>query len=163
MAAWSRIALNNADIHQEEIELNGHNSGLRIGLTGTQLLHKTAISSTISFQQAADNFDNKIPGNYSTESFDYTLSTGHLILPRTYKNFNQTNLNLMIEVLGQTHLSNQKSYLDIVPVVQFIFRSKSRLDIAYRRQLYSSLYRTQPNGFILNYQYSLFNVVKRKV
>ncbi|MDP2175334.1 MAG: hypothetical protein Q8K70_05415 [Bacteroidota bacterium] len=162
MAVWSRIALNNADIHQEEIELNGHNSGIRIGLTGTQLLHKTAISSTISFQQAIDNFNNKFPQNYSTQSVDYTLSLGQLVLPRTYKNFNQTNVNLMVEVLGQTHLTNGKSFLDITPVIQFIFKSKARLDIAYRRQLYSTMFRTQPNGIIINLQYSIFNVVKKK-
>jgi hypothetical protein len=74
MAMWSRFALNSADIHQEEIELNGHNSGIRVGLTATQLLHKTAISSTVSFQNALDNFENKIPTNYSSQTIDFTLS-----------------------------------------------------------------------------------------
>lgn len=162
MAVWSRIAMNNAEIHQEEIELNGHNSGIRIGLTGTQLLHKTAISSTLSYQKAFDNFSNKFPINYVTNSVDYTLSMGQLVLPKKYKNFNQTNVNLMVEMLGQTHLENSNSFLDIAPMIQFIFRSKARLDIAYRRQLYSTVYRTQPNGFIINFQYSLFNVIKKK-
>lgn len=163
MAVWSRIAINNSEIHQEEIDLNGHNSGMRIGLTGTQLLHKTAISSTISFQQAINNFNNKFTQNYSTKSVDYTLSLGQLVLPRTYKNFNQTNVNLMVEILGQTHVTNSKSFLDIVPVIQFILKSKARLDIAYRRQLYSTMYRTQPNGIIINFQYNIFNIVKKKV
>jgi hypothetical protein len=162
MAVWSRIAINNADIHQEEIELNGHNSGIRIGLTGTQLLHKTAISSTFSYQKAFDNIDNNFPLNYSTKAIDYTLSIGQLVLPKKYKNFNQTNLNLMVEILGQTHLTNSKSFLDIAPVIQFIFKSKARLDIAYRRQLYSTMYRTQPNGILVNFQYTIFNVVKTK-
>lgn len=162
MALWGRFSINNADIHQEEIELNGHNSGVRIGLTGTQLLHKTAISTTFSFQQAFDNLNNKIPNSYSTRSIDYTLSLGQLVLPRKYISFNQTNLNLMIEILGQTHTADGKSYLDIAPVIQFIIKSKARLDIAYRRQLYSSMLRTQPNGMILNFQYNIFNIIKKK-
>ena len=162
MAIWSRIAVNNADIHQEEIDLNGHNSGIRLGLTGTQLLHKTALSSTVSYQKALSNFSNAFTQNYSTDAVDYTFSIGQLMLPKQYKNFNQTNLNLMIEMLGQTHLENGESFLDIAPVIQFIIKSKARLDIAYRRQLYSTMYRTQPNGIIINFQYNIFNVVNKK-
>jgi hypothetical protein len=162
MAVWSRIAVNNADIHQEEIELNGHNSGIRLGLTGTQLLHKTALSSTVSYQKALNNISNEFPQNYSTDAVDYTFSIGQLVLPKQYKDFNQTNINLMVEMLGQTNLENGESFFDIATVIQFIIKSKARLDIAYRRQLYSTMYRTQPNGIIINFQYNIFNVVKQK-
>jgi len=162
MAIWSRIAVNNADIHQEEIELNGHNSGIRLGLTGTQLLHKTALSSTVSYQKALSNFRNAFTQDYSTDAVDYTFSIGQLMLPKQYKNFNQTNVNLMVEMLGQNHLENGESFLDIAPVIQFIIKSKARLDIAYRRQLYSTMYRTQPNGIIVNFQYNIFNGVNNK-
>jgi hypothetical protein len=158
MAAWSRIALNTAKIHQEEIELNGHNSGIRIGLTSTSLLHRTAISGTISYQKAFNNFNDVWPQAYGDQSVDYTLSIGHLFLPTQYKSFNQTNVNFMLELLGQTHTLNTKTFIDVSPVLQFIFKSRARLDIAYRRQLYNTLYRTQPNGVILNFQYSLFNL-----
>lgn len=160
MAVWSRIAINNADIHQEEIELNGHNTGIRIGLTGTQLLYKTAISTTISYQKAYNNLNNEFPEIYSTESVDYTLSFGQLLLPKKYKNFNQTNFNLMVEILGQSHLSTGKSFIDIAPVAQFIIKSKARIDISYRRQLLSSMYRTQPNGILLNLQFNIFNIFR---
>lgn len=162
MALWSRIAINNAQIYQEEIELNGHNTGIRLGLTGTQLLHKTALSSTISYQKAVNNFANKFPQNYSTDAVDYTLSLGQLLLPKTYNDFNQTNVNLMVEMLGQTHVKNKKSFLDIAPVIQFIFKSKARLEIAYRQQLYSTIYRAHPNGIIINFQYTIFNLIKEK-
>ena len=162
MAVWSRIAVKNAEIHQEEIELNGHNSGIRLGLTGTQLMHKTALSSSVSYQKALSNFSNAFPQNYSTDAVDYTFSIGQLMLPKQYKNFNQTNVNLMVEMLGQNHLENGESFLDIAPVIQFIIKGKARLDIAYRRQLYSSMYRTQPNGIIINFQYNIFNVVNKK-
>lgn len=162
MAVWSRIAVNNADIHQQEIELNGHNTGVRLGLTGTQLLYKTAISSTLSYQKLYNNIGNKLPISTATNAVDYTLSIGQLVLPKKYSSFNQTNVNLMVEVLGQSHLENGKSFLDIAPVLQFIFKSKTRLDIAYRKQLYSSMLRTQPNGIIVNLQYNIFNVIKPK-
>jgi len=162
MAVWSRIAVNNSDIHQEEIELNGHNSGIRLGLTGTQLLSKTALSSTVSYQKALNNFSNEFPQNYSSDAVDYTFSIGQLVLPKQYKNFKQTNVNLMLEILGQTHLENGESFLDVAPVLQFIIKSKARLDITYRRQLFSTMYRTQANGIIINFQYSIFNVVNQK-
>lgn len=160
MSIWSRVAINNAEIHQEEIEINGHNSGVRIGVTGTQLLNKTAISSSISFQKAFDNMSRAFPVNYSTEAIDYTLSIGQLLLPREYKNFKQTNFNLMVEILGQTHTATGKTFVDIAPVAQFIFNSKARIDISYRRQIYSSMLRTQPNGVVLNFQYNFFNIIK---
>lgn len=162
MAVWSRMAVNNTEIHQEEIELNGLNSGIRLGLTGTQLLHKLALSITVSYQKALSNFSNEFPQNYSTEAVDYTFSIGQLMLPKHYENFNQTNVNLMVEMLGQTHLNIGESFLDIAPVIQFIIRSKARLDIAYRSQLYSAMYRTQPKGIIINFQYNIFNVVNNK-
>lgn len=160
MAVWCRVALNNAKIHQEEIELNGHNSGIKSGLTATQLLHKTAISTTLSYQKAFSNFSNTFPINYSQEAFDYTLSIGQLALPRKYRNFDQTNVNLMVEVLGQSQVGSGRSFLDVAPVVQFIIKSKARVDIAYRRQLYSTIYRTQPNGILINFQYNIFNLIK---
>lgn len=158
MALWGRFSANTADIHQEEIELNGHNTGVRMGLTGTQLIRKTAISSTVSFQHALSNFNNKFPDSYARNAIDYTLSLGHLVLPRTYKGFHQVNMNVMVEMLGQAHPATRNSFLDIAPVIQFIFKSRTRLDIAYRRQVYSTLYRTQPNGVIVNFQYSIFNL-----
>lgn len=161
IAFWNRLSINNAEIHQEEIELNGHNSGYRLGLTATQLLRKTAISSTISYQKAFNNFNQLFPNYYSNQAIDYTVSLGHLLFPKEYKNFSQTNVNLMVEILGQLHSNTGKNFIDIAPVVQFIFKSKSRLDLAYRRQLYSNIYRTQPNGIIVNFQYNIFNVLKR--
>ncbi len=128
-------------------------------MTATQLLHKTAISSTISFQKALNNFGNKIPTNYSTQTVDFTLSLGQLVLPKTYKNFNQTNVNVMVEMLAQTHPANGNTFLDIAPVLQFIFKSRARL--YYRRQLYSSIYRTQANGIVVNFQYAFFNLGKK--
>ena len=80
--------------------------------------------------------------------------------PKKYTNFKQTNINTMIEFVGQTLNENGKSYLDIVPSVQFIINSQARIDFAYKHELYSSMLRSAPNGFYLNLEYNFFNVTK---
>ena len=52
MAIFGRASKNNAESHQEEIETMGHNSGYEAGFIATKLLHKVAISSTISYESA---------------------------------------------------------------------------------------------------------------
>ncbi|HRI22399.1 MAG TPA: hypothetical protein PLA68_15665, partial [Panacibacter sp.] len=80
-------------------------------------------------------------------------------LPKEYISYKQTNMNLMVELLGQTLGSNGKSYLDAAPSLQFIVNSQARIDIGYRRQLYSSMYRHSPNGLQLRLEYLFFNAV----
>jgi len=160
MAAFGRYSFNNSNIHQEEIDLYGHNSGYQAGIIATQLLHKMALSASAGYIRAEDNNSgNKMPAGQARDAFTYTFSFGKLMLPRTYTGYGQTNLNLMLELLGQTLAPNGKSYLDVVPSVQFIINSQARIDIGYRRQLYSSMLRTSPNGAILRFEYLLFNVL----
>lgn len=161
MAAFARYSFNNSDIHQEEIDLYGHNSGYQAGTIATQLLHKVALSASASYLHALDNSNsNKIPAAQPRDAFNYTFSFGKLMLPKEYNDYKQTNLNVMVEMLGQTLGSNGKSYLDIAPSVQFIFNSQARMDVGYRQQLLSSMYRTSPNGFVLRFEYLFFNAVK---
>lgn len=152
MAGFARVGLGNKTKFQDELDVNGMNTGWELGLIGTQLLHKTAISGTAGIEQAY--FENS-----SNNALSYSLSAGQLILPKKYKNYKQTNMNLMLEVLGQTSLSKNKSFVDIAPVVQFIFLSRSRLDLAYRAQLYSSMSRVAENIFIVRLEYNLYNVL----
>ena len=159
MALYGRYSFNKADIHQQEIETMGHNSGYEAGFIATQLLHKVAISSSISYERALDNKPNyKFPSTESNSAMNYTLSAGKLMLPKVYTSYKQVNMNLMIELIGQRLNDNQKSFLDIAPSVQFIFNSQARVDIGYRRQLYSTMERTAPNGMVLKFEYLLFNV-----
>ena len=160
MATYARLSSNNSDIHQEEIETMGHNSGYELGLIVTQLLHKVAISTSVSYEKAMDNTSvNKFPNTQSNNALNYTLSVGKLMLPKEYINYNQTNLNVMMELIGQ-RLNNGKSFLDIAPSLQLIIKSQARIDFAYRYQLYNNMLRTAPNGFILKLEYTLFNVFK---
>jgi hypothetical protein len=83
------------------------------------------------------------------------------MLPKEYTNYKQANVNLMLEMLGQTLGGNGKSYLDVAPALQFIFNSQARIDVGYRHQLYSSMYRTGPNGFLVRFEYLFFNAFKK--
>jgi hypothetical protein len=163
MAAFARYSKNRADIHQEEIETMGHNTGFELGIIATKLINKVAISATSSYEKALNNLPNyKFPTTQSNHAINYTLSAGTLIYPKKYTNFKQTNINLMAELLGQVLNPNGKSYLDIVPSIQFIFNSQARVDFAYRKQLYSSMLRTAPNGFIIKFEYIFFNLLNQK-
>ena len=161
MATFARASINRADIHQEEINTMGHNSGFELGFVATKLINKVAISSTTSFEKATNNTNkNKFPTTAISSAGNYTLSIGKLIYPKKYTSFKQTNINIMLEVVGQSLLGNGKSFLDIVPSLQFIINSQARIDIAYMQQLYSSMKRTAPNGIYLKLEYSFFNVTK---
>lgn len=159
MAGFGRVSYNNAPVHQDEVETNGHNSGFEIGWIGTQLLHKQAISSTLSYESA---FSEQTIGGSETlkrsPAVNYSLSTGRLILPKSYKDYGQTNFNIMLELLGQYLPESGKTYLDIAPSLQFIFNSQTRLDIGYRQQVYSSMLRTAPNGFLIRLEHVIFNM-----
>lgn len=160
MAAFGRYSFNNSVIGQEEIDLYGRNSGFETGVVATQLLHKVALSSGISFVKALDNGNgNKYPyGNSDRKAVNYTLSVGKLILPKEYKDYDQTNVNLMLEFLNQYNVGSKKYYMDIAPSVQLIFNSVARIDVGYRQQLSSTLYRSAANTLFVRLEYNFFNV-----
>jgi hypothetical protein len=159
MAAFGRYSFNRADIHQEQIEILGHNTGFETGIIATKLIHKLAISSSLSFEKALDNKPNyTFPSTFGNNATNYTLSFGKLMYPKKYTSFKQTNINLMVEFVGQTINENGKSYVDVVPAIQFIFNSQARLDLAYRQELISSMLRSAPNGFYFNLYYTFFDL-----
>ena len=158
MASFARYSFNRAKIHQEEIETMGHNSGLELGLIATKLLHKTAISSTLSFEQALNNTSiNKIPSTQSSNATNLSLSFGQLLSPKKYTSYKQTNINVMLELVAQYLNQQDKGFIDVVPSLQFIIHSKARVDIAYKQELYSHCIRTAPNGLWLKLEYNIFN------
>jgi hypothetical protein len=160
MAAFARASVNNSDIHQQEIETNGHNSGYQLGLITTQLLHKMALSLTMYYHRAVDNLDgNEFPAAQSNKAFNYTLSAGRLLLPKKYSGYKQTNLNIMAELIGQLQPESGRQYLDIAPSLQLIFNSQTRVDIGYRHNIYSNMQRTAPNGFLLRIEHLLFSII----
>lgn len=162
MAVFGRIGRNNSDIHQEEININGHNSGFEAGVVATQLLRKVALSSSVSIVKASDNGKNNkfLYGSKNSKGVNYTFSIGKLMLPKEYKDYRQTNINLMLEFLSQVNTGSGRYFMDIAPSVQMIFNSQSRIDIGYRQELSSSLLRTAPNAFFIRLEHNLFNVFK---
>ncbi|CAN5390927.1 hypothetical protein BH10BAC3_BH10BAC3_19910 [soil metagenome] len=159
MAAFARVSVNKSDIHQEEINMYGHNTGVEAGVVATQLLRKVAFSSSLSFLKATDNGNNNkfIYGMKESKAVNYTFSIGKLILPKEYRSYKQTNFNVMLEFLNQVNIGSGKYYVDVAPVVQFIFKSQSKLDIGYRKELASTMIRTAPNGFFIRIEHNLFN------
>lgn len=158
MAAYGRYSFNNTYVHQNAIDLYGHNTGYEGGIVATKLINKIAVSASGSYLHAQDNGSEKfLYGNKSRNAVNYTLSVGKLMLPKEYTSFNQTNINLMVEMLGQTNLNKGYSYLDIAPSVQFIFLSRMRIDVGYRHPLITKLHRTSPEGFLLRLEYNIFN------
>jgi hypothetical protein len=159
MAAFGKISTINAPVFQEAIDLNGNNSGMQIGLVATKLIHKTALNASLSFEKAWDNSDNyQFPSAFSDSAISYSLSFGQLLSPKVYTSFKQTNVNFMLEAIGQTKTESGHSYLDLVPVLQLVVQSNSRIDFGYRKELISSVNRNVSNVFILNYKYTFYNL-----
>lgn len=158
LAAYGRISTSNAEIHQEDIETMGMNSGYEIGAVATQLINKTALSATVSYERALNNKDYAFPDEWSNSVMNYTFSIGQLMYPKKYTSFKQTNINAMLEFLGQRLNQNGKSYLDVVPSIQFIINSQARIDLGYRRQIYSDMERISSNSILLKLEYTFFNV-----
>jgi hypothetical protein len=162
MAVFGRYSHNNSTIHMHEINLQGHNSGHEWGMIATGLLNKWALSATGSYAQALNNGKNKFRYPGLDEVFNYSLSLGTLVLPREYKDYKQTNLNLMVELLGQINLGDRSYYTDIVPSLQLIINSQTRLDFAWRRELDARLHRTAREAFIIRLEHTFFNVIKKR-
>jgi len=158
LAAYGRISTSNAEIHHEDIETMGMNSGYEIGAVATQLINKTALSATVSYERAFNNQGNIFPDEWSKSAMNYTFSIGQLMYPKKYTSFKQTNINAMLEFLGQRLNQNGKSYLDVVPSIQFIINSQARIDLGYRRQIYSDMERINTNSILLKLEYTFFNV-----
>jgi hypothetical protein len=146
----------------KELDLEGATSGVNGGIIATQLLHKLALSTTLGYSRYMNNVKDNIPETFSRNAVNYSLSAGYLVLPVKYKNFQQTNLNLYLELLGKTNTDaeGRGSYLDIAPAIQFIFNSTTRLDLSYRAELAGNMPRNTFNSFLIRVEHNIFNIKK---
>lgn len=159
MSAFGKYAFNNSIINQAAIDLTGFNAGYEGGLVATQLINKVALSATSSITHAMNNGAQKFPlNNNNRNALNYTFSIGKLILPKEYTNYKQTNLNLMLEILGQTNLGTGKTYLDIAPAVQVVINSRAIVDVGYRYGLITDLQRNFTKGVFIRLEYNIFNI-----
>lgn len=163
MAAFARMAYNSGVIMQPSIELNGGNSGYEAGIIATKLVNRVALSGSASFIHATNNRPSEKyrMNDVHRNAMAYSLSVGKLLLPTEYNSYDQTNLNLMFEFLGQSNFGSGYSYIDAAPSLQLIFKSRMRLDLGYRFALINELKRPVPGMFLLRFEYNLFNLFSK--
>lgn len=158
-AFFAKVSGINNPIPNQEITLEGDNSGLQSGMVFTQLLHKLALSGSVSYLH---NWDNQggydIPVTNARDAIAYTLSSGYLLLPKAYKSYQQLNVNVYAEFLGKVNPGYGQSYLDAAPAVQLIFNSLIRVDFSYRVPLYNSMDRNTAHMYLVRLEYNLFNL-----
>ena len=160
MSAYSRFSYNSLPINEEAINIYGKNSGIETGVVETALLHKIALSSGVSFVHGLEPSDSHFKWyGGSANAFNYTISAGRLMLPRVYKNYDQLNVNLMVEFLGQYNFQSTHAYLDFAPGLQFIIKSVARIDIGYRTEVTGNMFRSGKNWGLLRLEYNIFNVL----
>ena len=158
-AVFVKASAINNPLPNQEIGLEGDNSGFQTGVVFTKLIHKLALSASGSYLHGFDNLGGyDIPSTNARNAAGYTLSAGYLLLPKKYENYNQVNVNVYAELLGKTNPGYGQSYLDVAPAVQLIFNSVFRVDFSYRAPLYNDMRRTSANVYLVRLEYNLFNV-----
>jgi len=162
MAAYLKSSLINNKIQYHDLNLSGDNSGIGVGIVATQLLNKLAVSFTGGYIKAINNINNDLVSGQPTQAFNYSLSSGYLVLPIKYKNYNQPNFNLYAEFLGKYNPETEEHFIDFAPALQVIIKSKMRVDFAYRRQIAGTMLRINNQEFILKFEYNFFNAYKGK-
>jgi hypothetical protein len=176
MAAYLQLAGGNEPHPEAEPNLMGDNSGMGAGLIATYLKQRFAASLNIGyimpfkFQQV----DSNIVINYSN-AISYSLSFGYLLLPRTYKDYKQINVNIYMEFMGESYgaasISKKGegvftgdipslakgSYLEARPGLQFIFASNTILSFSPAFPLINRSYaKTYPVYYVyLQHDFSL--------
>lgn len=161
LAAFVKAATSNILIEQPAINLNGNNTGYEAGVVATKLVNKVAISTSAAYVKAYNNKNEKFNyGDNADQAFEYTLSLGKLMLPKEYTDYDQTNVNLMVEMLGQFNPALGVGFLDVAPSVQMIIKSRMRIDAGYRFPINDNLFRMTPRGFLIRFEYNIFNAWK---
>jgi hypothetical protein len=178
-AVYLRVSDSKRQAISEDINLEGDNSGYMGGLVFTQLLHKLALSGNIAYartfhrgpQYGPEVGEMPMPGMPGSENMtkmptasqmiSYSLSSGYLVLPIKYKDYNQPNFNAYFEVLGSTNPETGHSYIDFAPAVQVIINSLTRIDLGYRFEVSGNmLNRYNKNMYMAKVEFNLFNVLR---
>lgn len=163
-AVFARLSGSKRPVYTQDINLEGDNKGIQGGFIVTQLLHKLALSGTVSYARAFNAGQNAMEGMpLSDHMIGYSLSSGYLLLPVVYKNYNQPNFNVYLELLGKTNPYNGVSYMDLAPAVQAIINSRTRIDLGYRFQMSGGMAgRYTKNMYVLRAEFNFFNILKNR-
>jgi hypothetical protein len=160
-AVYAQGAWSNNPLVYHEFNLDGDNSGIQLGVVGTQLVNKFAASAGVAYVRQLENI-NKVEffRGFSDEAIQYNLSMGYLLFPRSYESIKQTNFNLYCEFLGQKNTDLDVGYLDIAPAVQLIFNSRARVNLGGRFQLTGTAHRMAKESLFLSFEYYFLNAIK---
>jgi hypothetical protein len=163
-AVYGRLSSSKRPLYTQDINLEGDNSGWQGGVIFTQLIHKLALSSTLGYSKTFKESDKqRIGTNEPSDMINYSLSSGYLLLPFVYKNYNQPNFNLYVEALGKTSPETGNSYLDLAPAIQLVLNSKTRIDLGYRFQVAGNIdNRYLKNMYLARVEFNFFNALSKK-
>jgi hypothetical protein len=164
MAAFVDGAYSRNPLRYDEMNLDGDNSGIQAGWVGTQLIHKLAISGTVSAMRIFDPRFSQSQQNISMDqdAFNYSLSAGYLVFPRSYENYQQINLNIYLELLGMKGLEAGRYYLDLAPALQLILNSATKINLGIRTEIAGSAYRLADRNYFISVESSFLNVFGKK-
>lgn len=167
MAAFGAAVYSRNRLNYNEINLQmGEQSGVQAGLIATQLWNKFALSATGSWNEVLnpERWDKQYPNRFAGQAVNYSLSAGYLLLPFSYKDYGQTNINLYAELLGSRNLDfkGETYFVDLAPSVQAIFGSKAKLNLGYRFELGSNISRLTRNSWLLSFEYLFLNALQKK-
>ncbi|MEY2829669.1 MAG: hypothetical protein RIQ33_1527 [Bacteroidota bacterium] len=150
MAMFGRITTGNNSLMNDSMMIN-YMSGYTSGIVLTQLIHKVAVSSALSYYE---NW------NSTGASFNYIFSAGYLLFPRHYSKYKQLNINLYAELLGKKMTGNKNNFVDIAPALQFIISSIARIDLVYQTKISKSSARNYNSLVLLKLEYNFLNAYK---
>lgn len=167
MAAFVSATYSRNHLDHNEINLQyADQSGVQAGIIATQLWHKFAISGTAGISEVIDEVRRQkiSPQPFAFRSFNYSVSAGYLVFPRSYIDYEQVNVNLYAELIGGRNINwpQEKYYVDLMPSVQLIFNSTSKLNIGYRFELSSDIYRLMKKSFMISYEQIFLNALRKK-
>ena len=166
MAAFAEGSYSRNDAAYQELSLDGDQSGVQAGVIATQLLHKLAVSSSVSISEILQSTRGQKSGAplfvpaVPYEAFNYSLSAGYLVLPKKYTSYDQTNLNLYIELLGQRTTDLKRYFIDLAPAAQLIFNSTAKLNLGYRFQVNSNMYRMSERSWLISFEWLFLDALK---
>ena len=164
MAAFAKASVSNEPVQRfpyNDIDLDGNNSGWQLGVVATRLINKLALSSSVSYLNAMNNFNgNKLDVTQPHHAANYSFSAGYLLFPKEYTSYRQTNVNIMVEYLGQQFINNKGGYNEVCPAIQFIFNSIARLDIGAKYTVWSTAEKMFRNTYLVRLEYNFLNLFK---
>jgi hypothetical protein len=138
------------------IMMEGQQKLWNAGFIATRLQHKWASSITAGWLHRYTGNT-----NFSKNGIQYSLSNGWLLYPKNYSNYQQTNINFYVELIGQKVLNDKASFLDIAPSIQLIFNSQAKLNMGYRWALSDNSNRMSDRSFYMSFDYLFFNAIPK--